>query len=86
VQLCIVHPVRPSLNFLPWKLGKAEGAVQAISVTVAEARQHLEELQGKWKAHSQCQPAMADGCASRRFSTTRPTSGEPSIAPTASNR
>src|SRR6201984_1572056 len=41
VQLCIVHVVRASLNYVPWKMRK----------TAAEAEQHLEELAAKWKAY-----------------------------------
>jgi putative transposase len=54
VQLCIVHLVRASLNYVPWKLRKSVVAdLQAIyrAATVAEAEQHLEELEAKWKAY-----------------------------------
>src|SRR5438094_4847320 len=54
VQLCIVHLVRASLNYVPWKLRKPVIAdLQAIyrASTAAEAEQHLAELEAKWKAH-----------------------------------
>ena len=54
VQLCIVHLVRASLNYVPWKLRKPVAAdLQLIyrAATVAEAEQHLAELEGKWKAY-----------------------------------
>lgn len=54
VQLCIVHLVRASLHYVPWKLRKAAAAdLQAIyrATTVAEAEQHLAELESKWKAY-----------------------------------
>jgi putative transposase len=54
VQLCIVHLVRASLNYLPWKLRKQAAAdLQLIyrAATMAEAEQHLAELEGKWKAY-----------------------------------
>jgi len=52
VQLCIVHLVRASLNYVPWKLRKQVVAdLQAIyrAATAAEAEQHLAELESKWK-------------------------------------
>src|SRR3984957_15205867 len=52
VQLCIVHLVRASLNYVPWKQRKAAVAdLQLIyrAATVAEAEQHLEALEAKWK-------------------------------------
>jgi putative transposase len=54
VQLCIVHLVRAALNYVPWKLRKQAAAdLQSISraATVAEAEQHLQELETKWKAY-----------------------------------
>ena len=54
VQLCIVHLVRASLNYVPWKLRKAVAAdLRSIyrDATVAEAEQHLAELETKWKAY-----------------------------------
>src|SRR6202789_1235034 len=54
VQLCIVHLVRASLNYVPWKQRKAAVAdLQLIyrGATVAEAEQHLEALEAKWKAY-----------------------------------
>ena len=54
VQLCIVHLVRASLNYVPWKLRKSAAAdLQSIyrAATVAEAEQHLQELEAKWKAY-----------------------------------
>jgi putative transposase len=54
VQLCIVHVVRASLNYVPWKMRKPVAAdLQLIyrAATAAEAEQHLEELAAKWKAY-----------------------------------
>jgi putative transposase len=54
VQLCIVHLVRASLNYLSWKLRKPVAAdLQWIyrAATASEAEQALQELEGKWKAY-----------------------------------
>jgi putative transposase len=63
VQLCIVHLVRASLSYVPWKLRKdqvpwklrksAVADLQAIyrATTVAAAEQALGELEAKWKAY-----------------------------------
>src|SRR5262249_5852572 len=54
VQLCIVHLVRASLNYVPWKLRKSTAVdLQSIyrAATVAEAEQQLAELEAKWKAY-----------------------------------
>ena len=54
MQLCIVHLVRASLNYVPWKLRKSAAAdLQSIyrAATVAEAEQHLDDLEAKWKAY-----------------------------------
>ena len=54
VQLCIVHVVRASLNYVPWKMRKPVAAdLQAIyrAATVAEAEHGLQELEAKWKAY-----------------------------------
>ncbi len=54
VQLCIVHLVRASLNYVPWKLRRPVVAdLQSIycAATVAEAEQHPAELEAKWKAY-----------------------------------
>src|ERR1039457_1345036 len=54
VQLCIVHLVRASLNYLPWKLRKQAAADMQLmyrAATVAEAEQHLAEFESKWKAY-----------------------------------
>jgi putative transposase len=51
VQLCIVHLVRYSLNYVSWKLRKAVAAdLRAIyaAATVAEAERHLLEFEEKW--------------------------------------
>src|SRR5438132_14397583 len=48
VQLCIVHLVRASLNYVPWKLRKPVVVdLQLIyrAATAAEAEQHLAELE-----------------------------------------
>ena len=54
VQLCIVHVVRASLNYVPWKMRKPVAAdLQAIyrAATAAEAEPGLQELEAKWKAY-----------------------------------
>lgn len=51
VQLCIVHMVRHSLNFVSWKLRKDVAAdLRAIytAATVEEAEQRLAEFEEKW--------------------------------------
>jgi putative transposase len=51
VQLCIVHQVRASLNYVSWKQRKAVAAdLQPIyrAATIEEAGQRLEEFAAKW--------------------------------------
>jgi putative transposase len=51
VQLCIVHMVRYSLNYVSWKLRKEIAAdLRTIytAVTVEEAEQRLDEFEAKW--------------------------------------
>jgi putative transposase len=51
VQLCIVHLVRNSLNYVSWKMRKqvADDLKQIYqSATVAEAEQKLEEFETQW--------------------------------------
>jgi putative transposase len=51
VQLCIVHLVRYSLNYVSWKLRKAVAAdLRAIyaATTVTEAEQRLQEFEEAW--------------------------------------
>lgn len=51
VQLCIVHLVRYSLNYVSWKLRKAVAAdLRAIytAATVAEAETRLAEFEAQW--------------------------------------
>ena len=51
VQLCIVHLVRYSLNYVSWKLRKEVAAdLRAIytAATVEEAEQHLAAFEAKW--------------------------------------
>lgn len=53
VQLCIVHMVRHSLNYVSWKLRKEIAAdLRSIyaAATVEEAEQHLNEFEEKWGA------------------------------------
>jgi putative transposase len=53
VQLCVVHLVRYSLNYISWKLRK-EVALDLRTIyaaaTVEEAEQRLDEFEGKWGA------------------------------------
>jgi putative transposase len=51
VQLCIVHQVRASLNYVSWKQRKAVAAdLQPIyrASTIEEAQQRLDEFSAKW--------------------------------------
>ena len=51
VQLCIVHMVRHSLNYVGWKLRKEVAAdLRAIytAATIEEAEQHLTAFEAKW--------------------------------------
>src|SRR5258708_4783702 len=51
VQLCIVHQVRASLNYVSWKQRKAVAAdLQPIyrASTIEEAQQRLDEFAAKW--------------------------------------
>jgi putative transposase len=53
VQLCIVHMVRYSLNYVSWKLRKEIAAdLRSIyaAATVEEAEQNLNEFEEKWGA------------------------------------
>ena len=62
VQLCIVHLVRASLNYVPWKLRKPVAAdLQSIyrAATAAEAEQHLAELEAQVESLSQREPGVA---------------------------
>jgi hypothetical protein len=54
VQLCIVHLVGASMNYVPWKARKSVAAdLQLIyrASTAAEAVQHLAQLEGNWKTY-----------------------------------
>jgi putative transposase len=51
VQLCIVHLVRSSLNFVTWKLRRQVAADLRViyqSATVEQAEQRLGEFEAKW--------------------------------------
>jgi len=51
VQLCIVHLLRYSLNYVRWKLRKAVAAdLRTIytTATVEEAETRLDEFEAKW--------------------------------------
>ena len=51
VQLCIVHLVRHSLNFVPWKQRRAVAADLKLiytAATEAEAEERLGEFRDKW--------------------------------------
>ena len=69
VQLCSVHMVRYSLNFVSWKLGKTVAAdlrtiYQAATVEAAEPR--LTEFDTKWGGRItplSCSPGNATGRA-----------------------
>ena len=53
VQLCIVHLVRYSLNYVSWKLRKeiaADLRVIYAATTVEDAEQRLDEFEEKWGA------------------------------------
>jgi putative transposase len=62
VQLCIVHLVRASLNYVPWKSRKQVARdLQSIyrAATAAEAEQQLSGAGGQVENLSQCEPGMA---------------------------
>lgn len=48
VQLCIVHMVRYSVNFVGWKLRKTVCAPFTMAATVEEAEMHLAAFDAKW--------------------------------------
>lgn len=53
VQLCIVHMVRYSLNFVSWKLRKTVAAdlrTVYTAATAEEADRRLTEFEAKWGA------------------------------------
>ena len=53
VQLCIVHMVRYSLNFVSWKLRKTVAAALRViytAATIEEAERRLTEFDAKWGA------------------------------------
>ena len=55
VQLCMVHKVRNSLTYVPWKARKAVATdLRAIygAATLAEAEHALERFADRWDAHS----------------------------------
>lgn len=56
VQLCIVHRVRNSLNFVSWKTRKEVAADLRLiyqSATVEDAEQQLSEFEAKWDGQHQ---------------------------------
>jgi hypothetical protein len=76
IQLCIVHLVRYSLNYVSWKLRKAVAAdlrliYAAATVKAAEAR--LTEFEEKWGPTIRllCSPGAGVGFASSRSLITR---------------
>ena len=51
MQLCIVHMVRYSMNYVSWKLRKeVADALRAVytAATVDEAEQQLDEFERQW--------------------------------------
>jgi putative transposase len=53
IQLCLVHMVRHSLNYVSWKQRKEVAAdLKAIyqAPTIEEAEIHLEQFEDKWNA------------------------------------
>jgi putative transposase len=90
VQLCIVHLVRPSLNYVPWKLRKPVVAdLQLIyrAATAAEAELHLAELENKWKSYpGVSQVGRRNWGRITPFFQYHPTSAGPSTPSTAWNR
>lgn len=72
VQLCIVHRVRASLNYVPWKMRKPVAAdLQLIyhAETATEAEQYLTELEAKWTTYPSVSQVWRrrTGHASHRF-------------------
>jgi len=78
VQLCIVHlvPGFAELRALEsTQAGGGRSAVDLSAATAAEGEQHLQELEGKWKAYpSVSQVWRRNWTPSRHFSITRRTS------------
>ena len=76
VQLCIVHMVRNSLNYVSWKM-RSEVAADLkriyTSATVDEAEQRLAEFEDKWDTATcrSASPGAGTGHASFRSSTIR---------------
>src|SRR5258708_19737786 len=69
VQLCIVHVVRASLNYVPWKMRKPVAAdLQAIyrPPTAAEPYHGLQQLEAKSKAY----PSFTQVCPPTSAPTT----------------
>lgn len=88
VQLCIVHLVRNSLNYVSWKMRKPIASdLKPIyqSATVAEAEQRLAEFEAQFIPRL---PRFGDaiGVGSSRFSTIRQKYAGSSTRPMPSNR
>jgi transposase-like protein len=77
VQLCVVHMVRHSLNYVSWKMRKAVAAdLRAVyaAVTLEAATAALDEFEdksGELTTRRSCSRGAGTGSASRRSSTTR---------------
>lgn len=90
VQLCIVHLVRTSLNYVPWKADK-EMAVDLKAIYARPRRKKPRSSCKHWKRNGKRIPASARcggaiGRASRRFSSIRRRFGARSTPPTAWSR
>lgn len=71
VQLCVVHMVRHSLNYVSWKMRKKVAAnLRAVyaAATLEAARVALDEFEQKWEVttHRSCSRGAGVGSTSRR--------------------
>jgi putative transposase len=86
VQLCSVHLVRTSLNYVPWKHRKLVAAADLRRIyraaTAEEAKQNLEEVTLKWSAYPRVSQVW-QRIASHLLSIMPQRSARRSIPPTA---
>jgi putative transposase len=91
VQTCIVHLVRSSLRFVPYKDRKRVAADLRKIYTAADQDAAADELaasrrSGMRASRRSAAPGLSAGSASRRSSRSRPTCGASSTRPTRSRR
>jgi transposase-like protein len=91
VQLCVVHMVRHSLNYVSWKMRRTVAAdlrTVYAAATLEAATAALHEFEQKWglTTRRSCSRGAETETASRRSSTTRQRSGASSTRPMQSSR